>query len=133
MIPVVGFVERRGRSIRSSGAATSCFVPVGTVRTSSTVMSFAGVQGAVRSICDELTDTLVCFALALDVPTKAALPFTSPEAEPLLAEFGNVFLEDLPGELPPMYHIEHAMDLVLGALLSNLPHYCMEPTGYEEL
>ena len=86
-----------------------------------------------RSIQDKLTDTPVCFALALDVPTRAALPTRFPKAEPLLAEFGDVFLEDLPGELPTMRHIQHAIDFVLGASLPNLPYYCMEPTRYEEL
>ena len=45
-----------------------------------------------RSIRDELADTPVCFALALDVPTGADPPTPSPEAEPILAEFGPALL-----------------------------------------
>ena len=60
-------------------------------------------------------------------------PTPSLEADPILAEFGDVFPEELPGELPPMRHIQHAIDLVPGASVSNLPHYRMEPARYEEL
>ena len=78
-------------------------------------------------------DTPVYFALALDVPTGAAPPTPSLEAELILAEFGDVFLEDLPSELPPMRHIRHAIDLVQRASLLNMTHYQMKPTGYEEV
>lgn len=50
-----------------------------------------------------------------------------------MTEFGDVFLKELPDELPPMCHIQHAIDLAPGATLPNLSHYRMEPMKYKEL
>lgn len=55
------------------------------------------------------------------------------KVEPLLREFGGMFLKDLPDEFPPMRDMHHAIDLVLGATHPNLPHYKMNPTEYAKL
>ena len=57
-------------------------------------------------------------------PTKVQL---------LLKEFSDVFPEELPNKLPPMRDVQHAIDLVPGATLSNLPHYRLNPIEHAEL
>lgn len=51
----------------------------------------------------------------------------------LLDEFKDISPDDLPGELPALRDILHAIDLVLGSPLPNLPHYKMNPGECEEL
>ena len=79
-------------------------------------------------------DTPICFALTFDVPSGDPLPPSdAPELAELMTEFSDVFPEELPDELPPMRSIQHAIDLIPGASLPNLPHYRMDPVKYEEL
>ena len=75
----------------------------------------------------------VIFALvATESTTKPPLD-TPPEALSILAEFSLVFPEELPDHLPPLRDIQHAIDLVPGATLPNLPHYRLNPTEHAEL
>jgi len=74
-----------------------------------------------------------CYALvAREADRKIGLQIPG-HIKPILKEFSKIFLQDLPGELPPMRDIQHAIDLVQGATLSNLPHYRMNPTEHAEL
>ena len=70
---------------------------------------------------------------AREVP-KGSVTSIPSEVTSMIDEFVDVFPEDRPNQLPPMRDIQHAIDLVPGASLRNLPHHTMNPTecGTEE-
>ena len=51
----------------------------------------------------------------------------------LLQEFKNVFLEEIPKELPPIRGIEHQIDFIPGATIPNQPAYRSNPEETKEL
>lgn len=75
----------------------------------------------------------VVFALVVLEVLSSSPSVAPPEAQAIIQEFQDVFPEDLPDELPPLRDIQHAIDLVSGASLPNLPHYSMNPTEHAEL
>jgi len=52
---------------------------------------------------------------------------------PIITDFADVFLKDLPDQLLSMWNIQHAINLVSGAILPNLSHYGMNLMEYAEL
>ncbi|XP_078437651.1 uncharacterized protein LOC144708274 [Wolffia australiana] len=78
--------------------------------------------------------TPVCYTVTLsDGATNSGHENPTPEVTHLLEEYADVFPAELPNELPPLRHIQHAIDRVPGATLPNLPHYRMDPVKYKEL
>jgi len=54
-------------------------------------------------------------------------------SHPLIEEFSDVFSEDLLNKLAPLCDMQHAIDLVLGTSLPNMPHYRINSTEHAEL
>ena len=51
----------------------------------------------------------------------------------LLQEFEDVFLDELPPDLPPLCGIEHRIDLIPGAPLPNKAPYRVNPKETKEI
>ncbi|RVX03925.1 Transposon Ty3-I Gag-Pol polyprotein [Vitis vinifera] len=54
-------------------------------------------------------------------------------ARKILDDFSDLWPAELPNELPPMRDIQHAIDLIPGAIITNLPAYRMNPTEHAKL
>ena len=70
----------------------------------------------------------MCLALvAKEVSSDSSSVDVPLEVKNLLYDFVDMVPDELPSELPPLRDIQHAIDLVLGSQLPNLPHYRMNP------
>ena len=82
----------------------------------------------------EEIETGICLALMTkEVPSDSLIVDVPLEVKNLLVDFVDMVPDDLPSELPPLRDIRHAIDLVPGTQLPNLPHYSMNPQEREEL
>ena len=51
----------------------------------------------------------------------------------ILDDFSDLWLAELPNQLSPLRDVQHAIDLIPGASLPNLPAYRMNPIEHAEL
>ena len=76
----------------------------------------------------------MCLALvAKEISFDSSIFDVPLEVKNLLDDFVDMVPDELPSELPPLRDIQHAIDLVLGSQLPNLPHYRMNPKERNEL
>ena len=76
----------------------------------------------------------MCLALvAKEVPSDSTIVDVPLEVKNLLDDFVDMVLYELLSELPSLRDIQHAINLVPGSQLPNLPHYRMNPKEIEKL
>lgn len=102
------------------------------------------VEGRKMIVClpwkefeSEVNGTEICFALmstTFGAMKEEEKESDMPErAREVLVEFGDMLPDELPTGLPPMRDIQYQIDLLLGSILPNRPHYILSPQQHEEL
>ena len=86
-----------------------------------------------RELEQELAQEKHAYVVILTLGSSFQLEQHPAEVQLLLQEFGDVFPMKLPDRLPPMRDVQHAIELVPGASLPNLPHYRLNPIEHDEL
>ena len=78
---------------------------------------------------DHSHDTFVLVILEENIARNEVPPIL----KPLLKEFQDVILDEIPSGLPPMREIQHHINFVSGASIPNKATYLMSPKEHEEL
>ncbi len=84
-----------------------------------------------KSFVKESMD-LGIFYMLLSAMEVDSMPIPT-EIKHLMTQFGDVFPNELPNDLPPMRDIQHCIDLVTGSSLPNKPAYRKTPLERDEL
>ncbi|KAJ0534568.1 putative nucleotidyltransferase, Ribonuclease H [Helianthus annuus] len=74
----------------------------------------------------------VIYGLLLTEP-NLSVSLIPPQVQQLIAEYHDVFPDDIPAGLPLMRDIQHCIDFIPGASIPNKPAYRMNPTEFTEL
>jgi len=85
-----------------------------------------------RDLVKEMKVTGCCYALVVKKSEEEDIS-VPPKVVELLKEFVDVFPNELLDGLPPKRDIQHHIDLIPGATLSNQVAYRMNPTQHVEL
>lgn len=78
-------------------------------------------------------ETGLVLVLITKPTTLTQSPHVPEEFHHILADFADVFPNDLPEGLPPLRDIQHRIDFLPDAALPNRAHYQMSPSEHEEL
>ncbi|CAA7406189.1 unnamed protein product [Spirodela intermedia] len=75
-----------------------------------------------HEITSDINGSLTCFTLSLDMQDDMTLTPPSPKVKNILLEYVNILPKELSKELPPLRHIQHAIDSLLdkGLIQPNL-------------
>jgi len=86
-----------------------------------------------REFDKEICEEAIVFAVVAKEIVEDFLQEPPEKVREVLREFLDVFPSELPDALPLMRDVQHAIDLVPGATLPNLPQYKMNPNEHAEL
>ena len=79
---------------------------------------------------EEVSYAIACKPVVVTETDLAEFPI---EIQDMLSEFGDIIVDDLPNELPPIWKISHHMDFIPGVILPNKYAYRMTPQENEEI
>jgi hypothetical protein len=84
-------------------------------------------------LLEEVKEAREILALIPGKPTPLTMPVIPKPIREMLDEFRDITLDETPEGLLPIRNIQHCINLMPRASLSNLPHYMMSPKEHEIL